>query len=285
MRRLLLVALISLLAAVVAAQKQKAQFEVIDRDIVEERVYQYDGDDTKREATLKQMFQEAGCLQLSEQPVKRVPQPNLICIVPGETAQQIVVGAHFDHVDAGHGVIDNWSGASLLPTLFQSISQSPRRHTFVFIGFAGEERGMLGSETYVKQLSPQQRAGIQAMINLDSLGLGPTEVWESHADSNLVGALKRVAQSMKLPVHNMNVEQVATSDSEPFGKAKIPRMTVHSATPETYYILHSRQDHPKALRMNDYYDTYRLLAGYLAYLDTSLPTPQAAPAPANAKQP
>ena len=34
----------------------------------------------------------------------------------------IVLTSHNDKVDVGDGVVDNWSGASLLPSLFQSLA-------------------------------------------------------------------------------------------------------------------------------------------------------------------
>lgn len=78
----------------------------------------------------------------------------------GESPETIVVGAHFDHISAGSGVVDNWSGASLLPSLVQSLNNAPRHHTFVFIGFAGEEQGLIGSDYYVHHLLPRERSAI-----------------------------------------------------------------------------------------------------------------------------
>jgi len=57
----------------------------------------------------------AGCSgeRLRQQPVKRSKIPNLICTLPGQSDQLIVVGAHLDFAGEGSkGVIDNWSGAS-----------------------------------------------------------------------------------------------------------------------------------------------------------------------------
>ncbi|MGA2878455.1 MAG: hypothetical protein ABSG13_05855 [Bryobacteraceae bacterium] len=39
---------------------------------------------------------------------------------------------------------------------------------------------------------------------------------------------------------------------------------------ETWPILHSPRDQMTAIHPADYYDTYRLLAAYLAYLDVTL---------------
>ena len=75
---------------------------------------------------------------------------------------------------------------------------------------------------------------------------------------------------MKLPIFSVNVDQVGTTDSESFADAKIPRITVHSLTQETLGILHTPKDQLSAIRFSDYYDSYRLIAGYIAYLDTKL---------------
>jgi peptidase M28-like protein len=254
------------------------RFGLVDRATVEARLKRYGGNNAQRELTIKQMFGEADCKDVSEQEVKHYP-PNVICVLPGETDKIILVGGHTDRVRDGDGVVDNWSSASLLPSLFFSENiPPPRRHTFVFVGFTGEEEGLVGSTFYVKHLSDQDRSRIVAMVNLDTLGLGPTEVWASHADKQLLEALALVANSMKLPIAAFNVDGVGTTDSESFAKYKIPRITIHTITQQTWPILHSARDNFSAVKMDDYYDTYRLLAAYLAFLDTGLNAPQPKPA-------
>jgi Zn-dependent M28 family amino/carboxypeptidase len=147
----------------------------------------------------------------------------------------------------------------------------------VFVNFTAEEKGLVGSDFYAGQLSPEQRSKIEAMVNLDTLGLAPTEVWATHADTTLLNALAGVANAMKLPVSVMNVDQVGTSDSESFAKYKIPRITIHSVTQETLPILHSSKDKLNEIKMDDYYASYRLMVGYLAFLDTDLGKPPAPP--------
>jgi hypothetical protein len=105
------------------------------------------------------------------------------------------------------------------------------------------------------------------MVNMDSLGLGPTEVWATHADKTLLDALASVAAASKLPVSAMNVDNLGTADSESFARYHIPRITLHSVTGETWPILHSSRDQLGAVKIKDYYDSYRLIAEYLAYLD------------------
>jgi hypothetical protein len=108
------------------------------------------------------------------------------------------------------------------------------------------------------------------MINLGSLRLGPTEVWASHGDKRLVMALNAVAQAINLPLAGMNVDAVGSSDPESFTRLKVPSVTVHSVTQDTLRVLHSTRDKLEVVRINDYYGSYRLLTGYLTFLDSYL---------------
>jgi len=269
-RRILsLSAVISLLLVGRQAAAQSLRFSVIERPTIEARLKEFSTKDAEREAKLKQLFEQNGCADehLETQAVKGSRLPNVICTLPGKTDRIIIVGAHFDHLGQGAGVVDNWSGAALLPSLCAGLRSAPRQHTFVFIGFTDEERGLVGSRFYIRHLPPQVKDRIEAMVNLDSLGLSPTKVWVTKSDPKLVEALWRVAGAMKLSLGAVNADQVGATDAFPFVESKIPTITIHSITQETLAILHSRQDRLPAIKMDDYYETYRLLAGYLAYLD------------------
>ena len=235
---------------------QSARFNPVSREVVEARLKKYSGNDEQREEALKQMFAEAGCddQHLVEQVVKGSKLPNVICVLPGNSEKVIIVGAHYDHVSAGDGVVDNWSGASLLPSLYQAVKGDPRTHSYIFIGFTDEEKGEVGSQFYVRQMHEEQVASTDAMVNMDTLGLAPTEIWVSHSDKKLTSALASVASALNLPVTGVNVEQVGTSDAEQFFARKIPRITIHSLTQQTYnaQILHTSKDKLPAARLDDY---------------------------------
>jgi hypothetical protein len=284
-RRHLAGALIACITCAVCASAQ-IHFRLQTREAVEGHLKSFSTRNSEREALIRRWFAESGCkdANLSEQALDRKLPPNVICVLPGETQQVIVVGAHTDHVDSfGDGVVDNWTGAVLLPSLLYSLSAQPRHHTLIFVGFSGEEKGLVGSRYYVDHLTNEQRAHIEGMVNFDSLGLGPTEVWASHADKVLIDALASVAAASKLPVTAMNVDNLGTADSESFARYQSPRITLHSVTEQTWSILHSPFDKMAAIKMNDYYDSYKLIAEYLAYLDDVL-KPPAAPKPNKAAQ-
>jgi len=247
------------------------RFRLQSREVVESHLKSFSTKNSVREALIRKWMAESGCedANLSEQGLERKLPPNVICVLPGETPEVIVVGAHTDKVESyGDGVVDNWTGAVLLPALLYSLNARPRHHTMVFAGFSAEEKGLVGSQYYVAHLSSEQRAHIQAMVNFDSLGLSPTKVWASHADKELLEALIGIAASAHLPLAAVNVESIgASADSESFARYQIPRITIHSITQETLPLLHSTRDKLAAIRMDDYYDSYRLIAEYLAYLD------------------
>jgi len=257
------------LAIALFATSLAIHFTTVPREDIERRLRAVENTNFKRELQLRSLFEEAGCKgdSLTEQRVKHAQAPNVICTLPGSTGSVVVVGAHFDFVDSGEGVVDNWSGCSLLPSFFQSLKAFPRKHTYVFIGFTNEEDGMVGSRFYLHELSKEARGNIQAMVNLDSLGLTQTKMELDRADKKLTNALATVARDLKLPVSVMNAHAVGRSDSDSFEDAKIPTINIHSVTTETFPILHSPRDQMSAIHLDDYYDTYLLVRAYLAYLD------------------
>ena len=178
-----------------------------------------------------------------------------------------MVGAHYYKVSNGHGAVDNWSVASLLPSLYQGLTSKARRLTFIFVGFTDEESGLVGSRFFAKDLSPEDKAKIRAMVNIDSLGLSDTKIWVARADKALVVAAGAVANAVRQPVAAMNVGGVGESDSRPFLDNKIPVIDFHSVTKETFPILHTARDKISAVRLPEYQKTYALLVAYLAYLD------------------
>jgi putative aminopeptidase FrvX len=253
-----------ILALVVALSLAPAQVPEAE---IERRLEIVEDTNFKRELRLQSLFEEAGCKgdNLIEQRVKHAQAPNLICTLPGDSNSEIVVGAHFDFVGRGKGVVDNWSGCSLLPSLFQDLKATARRHTFVLIGFTNEEEGLVGSEFFVHDLGKEKRKSIQAMVNLDSLGLSPAKV--DVADEKLSEALFTVACRTNLPLSRMSVAGLGRSDSDSFRDRHIPAITIHSVTKDNFRILHGPGDRLSVIRLDDYYSSYLLIRSYLLYLD------------------
>jgi hypothetical protein len=151
----------------------------------------------------------------------------------------------------------------------RSESNNPTMRPTSFVAFTGEQKGLVGSQACVKQLRAG-RESVSAMVNMDTLGLGETEAWFSHADPQLARLLESAAQSVNLPVTEMNADNWGSTDSEPFRDRKIPAITIHSVTQSTLSVLHSRIDKIDIVNRDAYYRTYLLVLSYLAVLDRKL---------------
>jgi hypothetical protein len=109
---------------------------------------------------------------------------NVVGYLPGETDEYLVIGAHYDHLGLGEqfsmapslagtphlGADDNASGTAGVVELARYFGARPKpRRGLLFICFAGEELGLLGSSFYVNNPRfPLNRA--VAMINMDMIG-------------------------------------------------------------------------------------------------------------------
>ncbi len=95
----------------------------------------------------------------------------------------VILGAHYDHLGYGdsnslapgqkaihHGADDNASGTAMLLEVARQLRvEGPLPRTVLFVAFAGEERGLLGSGHYTANpLLPLERTA--AMVNLDMVG-------------------------------------------------------------------------------------------------------------------
>ena len=121
--------------------------------------------------------------------VNRRTVRNVIGILPGREPrlahEAVVIGAHYDHVGIGgrfstvpertgeihNGADDNASGTAAIIEIARTAVQTRERfaRSLIFIAFAGEERGLLGSAHYVRNPSVPIDRTI-AMLNLDMVG-------------------------------------------------------------------------------------------------------------------
>ncbi len=95
--------------------------------------------------------------------------------------EYVVMGAHYDHVGVGspnaegdsiyNGADDNASGTSSLLVAAEALAKSSVRpeRSIVFLAFSAEEKGLLGSKSYVAN-SPLPLEKCVAMINTDMIG-------------------------------------------------------------------------------------------------------------------
>jgi hypothetical protein len=260
MRRALLI-----LVLLAACPAQKLRFSPVAKSIVLERAGNIPSSSQERLARMKELFLASGCQAVAEQGVPTSEIPNLICRLQGGSEKTIIVGANYGQVSP-----DNWAGASLLPALYESLAARKRRHTILFVAFADEKKSSTASRFFASHMTDAEVRHTQAMVDLDSLGLSPTKFWAAHSDKSLVKALVVVMYALKLPASQVDIAQAGEGNSEAFASRHIPRITIHSLTRDVVAVLHSQQELAPEFRPNNYYDSYHLISGYLAYLDETL---------------
>lgn len=112
---------------------------------------------------------------------------NVVGFLPGQTDTTIVIGAHYDHLGYGgpgsgsrylgaeklihNGADDNGSGTAAMLELarYYAARRDQNRHSMLFMGFTGEEKGLLGSSHFIKNPTiPKEQ--IMMMVNMDMIG-------------------------------------------------------------------------------------------------------------------
>ncbi len=110
---------------------------------------------------------------------------NVLAWLPGQTDEYVIVGAHYDHLGRGNfdslapsqigqihpGADDNGSGTAGVLELARLLvpQKGQLKRSVLFMNFAGEELGLLGSAEWVKEPTHPLNKAV-AMINMDMIG-------------------------------------------------------------------------------------------------------------------
>ena len=131
----------------------------------------------------------------------------------------VIISGHYDTVvDAGF--CDNGAGtagvielAEVMATAVQNDTYRPR-YTLIFVAFADEEFGFVGSINYIKQHKAEM-PNVVAVINMDCIGADDFYYTETEAvgSFDLDSVVNQAAQDLGVYPH---VESPGGSDQEPF---------------------------------------------------------------------
>jgi hypothetical protein len=183
---------------------------------------------------------------------------NVIGILPGSDPSRaneaVVIGAHYDHLGLGgrhsmnpelagqihNGADDNASGTAAIIEMARAAAANRSRfpRTLVFITFAGEELGLLGSSHYVSRPAvPLERT--VAMINLDMVGRAQGKVMVSGLDTSpsMGSDLDEAAEATGgIEVRRFQEGAgVGSSDDTSFSLKKIPSVGFFSGFHSDYH--------------------------------------------------
>jgi hypothetical protein len=110
---------------------------------------------------------------------------NVLAWLPGQSDEYVIIGAHYDHLGRGNfdslapaqigqihpGADDNASGTAGVLELARLLApqRGQLKRSILFMNFAGEELGLLGSSAWVEDpTKPLAKAA--AMLNMDMIG-------------------------------------------------------------------------------------------------------------------
>jgi hypothetical protein len=282
--RVLAILLISLLPAFAsdANQPPKIIFWNMQRHSVDMLVRHVPQRDADRLAQLKQTFHDVQCTgdNLRERPAGE--GTNLICTLPGTAEpgtklETIVLTAHYEHEGAGMSAVDNWSGAMMLPFLYNALAAVPRQHTFVFAEVDGEA----GSKDLIRAVP-----GVRAVIAFEALGLGPLCFYiqssgsvPSYTEALLKAALLRAADEIGKPQPEASIpgSWFRIDDTRQYRYAGVAAILLHSVSKETKHLPGSVDDTAQKIDTDAYFGSYKLLCYYVVAGLDQFPSQQLPP--------
>ena len=261
-----LLALILPLAASVPVLAQKPAAGLSALEDIQSEFDAVPCEDKQRLAAVRALFEKAGAPAAEIKLDSHGHVDNLVVVKPGASAETVVVGAHYDKTADGCGAIDNWTGQVALTHLYKTLRDVSLKKTLVFVAFGREEKGLVGSRAMTKAMGEEEVARTCAMVNIDSLGLGPPQVADNMSSKKLADFAGEVAKEMEIPFARARIAR-GNSDSSAFVARKIPAVTIHGLNDDWMKILHSRHDQPKKVNATSVYLGYRLALGMVARLD------------------
>ena len=148
----------------------------------------------------------------------------------------LTLTAHYDSVPAGPGAYDNISGGAIIMELCRYFNAHRPKRTMEFIWFGAEEKGLLGSQEYVRAHASELPSH-QFNMNVDLAGqlVGGTVVGVT-ADPAICQMITYMAHEIGLGMRTSNA--IWGSDSNTFAWKGIPAMTLN----RDGFGMHTRHD-------------------------------------------
>ena len=198
------------------------------------------------------------CLSVEQEIVTRTSR-NVVARIEGtDKAEEILtLTAHYDSVPEGPGAYDNMSGAAIIMELCRYFHAHRPRRTMEFIWFGAEEKGLLGSQNYIK-IHENELSAHRFNMNVDLAGqlVGGT-VAGITGDASVCSILTYMAHEIGIGMSTKN--QIWGSDSNAFAWKGIPAMTLN----RDGFGMHTRHD-TIALLSDWSLERSAVLLGYIA---------------------
>ena len=204
-------------------------------------------------------------LDIDSKFIQQHTSKNVIAYLPSKKrkAKTIVFTAHYDHLgrmgQATYfpGGNDNASGTAMLLSMANYFKQNPSDCNILFIAFAGEEAGLVGSEYFVNHPTMKLKK-MDFLINLDIMGSGEEGITVVNATNyeTEFARLQTINEENKFLVQIKKRGPTKNSDHYWFTTKNVPAFFIYTQGPNKNY--------------HDIFDTYENLS-FMEYQDiTSL---------------
>ena len=189
----------------------------------------------------------------------------------GTVDSTLLITAHYDHIgEMGTeaiftGASDNASGTAMILDIARHFSENPIGRDIVFVAFAGEEAGLIGSKYFVSN-PPIPLNGIHGVVNLDLMGSAEKGIAVVNAKNNPIwqGKLEAINLTYDLVDKIKWRGQAANSDHYWFAEEGIPAVFIY--TMGNIRAYHDVYDRPSVIDLADYEDVFKLLTTFIERL-------------------
>lgn len=157
---------------------------------------------------------------------------NIIATKKGaDSSKVILLTSHIDSVNNA-GANDNGTGAIGSLAIAKALAPYNFKYDLRIVGFDKEERGLVGSKAYVKQLSQSERSKIIGVINFEMMGTNSKKDGHFHiidCDRSESVFLTKTMENI-IAWHKLELVKVpgctTRSDHASFWNAKIPAIVI-----------------------------------------------------------
>ena len=222
---------------------------------------------------LKSAFKELPAFLYLDLEQKYIPNHvsnNVIgyCAGKAKTKKTLLISAHYDHLGRMGsetyfpGANDNASGNAMLIHLAEQLIKHPIKYNVLFVAFAGEEIGLLGSKHMcMHPIIPLK--DIRFMLNLDIMGSGEEgiTVVNSTLFPKEFDLLKSINAKKRLLKEIKPRGPAANSDHYYFTEAGVPAFFVYTMGPNKHY--HDVEDRYEALSFGAFDPLNKLILKFI----------------------
>lgn len=213
-------------------------------------------------------------VEIDAQLLNNYMSQNVIAYLPGKKkcTKTILFTAHYDHL--GHmgsntyfpGANDNASGTAMLFTMAKYFKENPSDYNVMFIAFAGEEAGLLGSKYFVENPILKFKK-IKFLVNLDIMGSGEDGITAVNATvfEKEFELLQCINEEKKLLTKVKRRGPSANSDHYWFTENGVPAFFIYTMGPNKHY--HDIFDTYEELSFREYDDITDLLITFVRRLN------------------